>query len=58
MGDPYSGSKAPILDRNDMDPFSISYPSILHENGMYRMWYGSNLRWGREQHDMGNTPVS
>lgn len=45
-------SKAPLLDRNDADPFSISYPFVLRDAGIYRMWYGSNLRWGREQKDM------
>jgi predicted GH43/DUF377 family glycosyl hydrolase len=45
-------SKAPILDRSNEDPFSISYPSILHENGIYRMWYGSNLNWGTNQEEM------
>jgi len=44
--------KAPILDRSQEDPYSISYPSVLLENGEYRMWYGSNLNWGKEQHQM------
>lgn len=45
-------SMAPILDRNHVDPYSISYPFIIHDNGIYRMWYGSNLAWGKEQKDM------
>jgi hypothetical protein len=45
-------SNAPIMDRSNEDPFSISYPSILFENGIYRMWYGSNLSWGKDQGDM------
>lgn len=45
-------SRAPIMDRSDEDPFSISYPSILFENGIYKMWYGSNLTWGKLQHEM------
>ncbi len=45
-------SKAPIMDRSNEDPFSISYPSILFENGIYKMWYGSNLNWGKQQHEM------
>lgn len=45
-------SKAPIMDRSNEDPFSISYPSILFENGVYKMWYGSNLKWGKFQHEM------
>lgn len=39
-------SKAPVLDRNDADPFSISYPWVLVDEGRWRMWYGSNLSWG------------
>ena len=45
-------SKAPIVDRNHFDPFSISYPFVLADNGTVKMWYGSNLSWGKEQKDM------
>lgn len=45
-------SRAPILDRSNEDPFSISYPSILFEEGKYKMWYGSNLSWGKQQNEM------
>ncbi len=44
--------KVPIMDRSEEDPYSISYPSILFEDGVYRMWYGSNLGWGKTQEDM------
>jgi hypothetical protein len=47
-------SRAPLLDRNDADPFSISYPFVLEDEGIFRMWYGSNLSWGKEQKDMGH----
>ena len=45
-------SKAPLLDRHHVDPYSISYPFVMEEDGFFRMWYGSNLRWGKEQKDM------
>jgi hypothetical protein len=45
-------SVAPIMDRNSADPFTLSYPWILRTGGLWRMWYGSNLRWGSEKHDM------
>ena len=46
-------SRAPLLDRNEQDPFSISYPWVMQESPAdWKMWYGSNLRWGREQTDM------
>lgn len=41
-------SPAPIIDRNSVDPLSISYPWILHENGIWKMWYGSNLEWDQD----------
>lgn len=45
-------SMAPLLDRSNEDPYSISYPSILLDNGKYKMWYGSNLSWGVDQSEM------
>lgn len=48
-------SLAPLLDRHAVDPFSISYPLVMEENGKYRMWYGSNLAWGAKQEDMKHT---
>lgn len=45
-------SMAPIMDRSHQDPFSISYPSILFDDGKYKMWYGSNLAWGKDQSEM------
>lgn len=38
-------SAAPVVDRCAVDPFSLSYPWVLREGGMWRMWYGSNLSW-------------
>jgi hypothetical protein len=43
---------APIMDRSNEDPFSISYPTILYENNLFKMWYGSNLTWGSNQNQM------
>jgi hypothetical protein len=45
-------SRAPIVDRSDVDPFSLSYPWVLREADRWRMWYGSNLRWGGHEKDM------
>ena len=44
--------KVPMMDRSEEDPYSISYPSVLFENGKYKMWYGSNLAWGKTQDAM------
>jgi len=45
-------SQAPVADRCDADPYSVSYPWVIREGGLWRMWYGSNLKWGAEQKDM------
>lgn len=45
-------SPAPVLDRSAVDPFTVSYPWVLQQQGGWRMWYGSNLRWGQAQRDM------
>jgi predicted GH43/DUF377 family glycosyl hydrolase len=45
-------SRAPVMDRSNEDPFSLSYPWVLFDQGLFRMWYGSNLEWGRNEKDM------
>lgn len=46
---------APVLDRSDEDPFSLSYPSVIHFDGLYHMYYGSNLSWGESEPTMIHT---
>lgn len=36
--------KAPIVDRSEADPFSISYPFLLADDGHFKVYYGSNMR--------------
>lgn len=43
---------APIIDRSNEDPYSISYPCLILDNGIYKMWYGSNLSWGETEREM------
>lgn len=45
-------SKAPILDRSDADPYSLSYPWVLRDGNAWQMWYGSNSSWGAQESDM------
>jgi len=45
-------SRAPIMDRSEIDPFTISYPWVLQDGNIWRMWYGSNQSWGSNQSDM------
>lgn len=42
-------SDAPILDRSEIDPYSLSYPWILkYKSKKMLMYYGSNLSWGEQ----------
>jgi hypothetical protein len=45
-------SRFPIVSLDEIDPYTISYPWVMRDNDRYRMWYGSNLRWGPEKKDM------
>ena len=45
-------SRFPIIRLDETDPYTLSYPWVLREGNRYRMWYGSNLRWGPEKQDM------
>ena len=45
-------SEAPIVDRHHVDPYSISYPWVMFDDGIWKMWYGSNLSWGTKDSDM------
>ena len=38
-------SEGPIVDRNTVDPISLSYPFLLWDGDRYRIWYGSCLEW-------------
>jgi hypothetical protein len=45
-------SAAPVLGRSAVDPYLCASPSILVEDGVWRMWYVSGVRWAIEA---GNT---
>jgi predicted GH43/DUF377 family glycosyl hydrolase len=45
-------SRFPIIRLEEIDPYTISYPWVMRDGNRYRMWYGSNLRWGPEKKDM------
>lgn len=44
--------RAPLLDRSEEDPYSLSYPWVIRGADGWRMWYGSNLAWGPDQSSM------
>mgnify|MGYP001590701890 CR=1 FL=1 len=45
-------SRFPVIGLDEIDPYTISYPWIIIESGCFKMWYGSNLKWGPRQVDM------
>ena len=38
-------SRAPVVGRTDADPFLATSPWVLVEDGRWRMWYASGVRW-------------
>ncbi len=42
----------PVLDRNYLDPLTVSYPWVLQDESKWRMWYGSHTSWGERQEDL------
>lgn len=45
-------SPAPLVGISAEDPYTLSYPWVLRDGEAWRMWYGSNLRWGEGGVDM------
>jgi hypothetical protein len=43
-------SAAPILERSAVDPFLTASPSVLVEDGRWRMWYVSGTGWDGPRH--------
>jgi hypothetical protein len=38
-------SRAPVVGRTEADPFLATAPWVLVEEGRWRMWYASGVRW-------------
>jgi hypothetical protein len=38
-------TRGPIIPRDDPDPIFLTTPSVLHEDGVFKMWYSSCLEW-------------
>lgn len=38
-------SLAPILDRNDSEPLSVGWCFVMIHDGIFKMWYESNIGW-------------
>ncbi|HEX6390558.1 MAG TPA: hypothetical protein VFZ89_13955 [Solirubrobacteraceae bacterium] len=43
-------SPAPILGRRASDPYLTASPHVLFEDGRWRAWYVSGVRWTAERH--------
>lgn len=37
--------EGPVLDRTHLEPYFVANPCILIEDGIWRMWYLSTVRW-------------
>ena len=44
-------SRAPLLERNDVDPYLTVTPCVLVEDGVWRMWYTSGTKWEEVKDD-------
>lgn len=45
-------SSVPIVDRSEIDPFSLGYPWVLRSASGWQMWYGSHVEWGAKGLEM------
>lgn len=45
-------SKAPIIERNNVDPYMTLSLCVMIENGKWRMWYTSCLGWEIENNNL------
>ena len=46
-------SAGPIMDRDPVDHYSLSYPCVLNAGaGTWVMWYGTHLAWGADKADI------
>lgn len=42
----------PFITTDDEDPVSLSYPYVIYDNGIYKMWYGTTIDWSSENGEM------
>lgn len=41
-----------IVDLDDSDPISLSYPWVLKEQDTWKMWYGTHIKWTEDYKSM------
>ncbi len=44
--------QVPFMQPDAEDCVSLSYPFVLYDNGIYKMWYGSTISWETENGEM------
>lgn len=40
-------SRSPIMDRNAVDPLFVGSPTVIIDDGLWKMWYISSMKWVR-----------
>lgn len=45
-------SRFPLFSLDETDPYTVSYPWVMRENGRFRMWYGSSTHWSSDTSKM------
>ena len=45
----FEAKETPVLGLDDIDPYTLSYPYVAFDRGLYKMWYGSHLTWGEKE---------
>lgn len=38
-------SRVPVIDRSDSEPVSLSFPTVIFEKDVYRLWFGTIPEW-------------
>jgi len=44
--------EGPFLSIDEEDPVSLSYPWVMKDEGLYKMWYGSTITWEASNGEM------
>lgn len=44
-------SNVPLLNVSEYDPWMLTGPFVMHDDGSFRMWYVSGYKWDEKAHD-------
>jgi hypothetical protein len=48
----YLSQTNPFMVADEEDKISLSYPFVILDKGIYKMWYGSTIAWDSPNHEM------